>query len=174
MNHRPFEDWLLEDRPLGEQEQRELQMHLRECRSCSAIAESNLALHSVRWIAPPADFTARVTQRLARWRRMQRWYQMLGTLALVLGGLAVLYAFAGPAVQEALQSPADWITAATIYLVLAAESLQILTEVGRILVRALPSVMAPAGWMILMFGSAGLATIWAVAVRRLAHAPRGV
>ncbi len=174
MNHRPFEDWLLDDRPLGDQEQRDLQMHLRECRSCAAIAESNLALRSTHWIAPPAGFTARVTQRLARWHRMQRWYQMLGTLALVLGGLTVFYAFAGPAVQQALRSPADWITSATIYLVLVAESLQVLTEVGHILLRDLPSVMAPTAWMILIFGSACFSTIWAVAVRRLAHAPQGV
>jgi hypothetical protein len=174
MNHRPFEDWLLEDRPLSGQEQRELQLHLHNCRSCSAIAESNLALHSTRWASPPPGFADRFNQRLASWRRRQRWYQLLGTLVLVTGGLITLYAVLGSVVQQALQSPADWITAATVYLVFAVESLQVLDEVGRILLRDLPGFMSPVSWLVVSVGGAGLALAWAASVRHLIRARQGV
>ena len=174
MNHRPFEDWLLEDRPLSGQEQRELQVHLHSCPSCTAIAESNLALHSTHLIAAPAGFADRFNQRLAGWRRRQRWYQVLGTLVLVIGGLTILYAIAGSVVRQAVQSPADWITAATVYLVFALESGQVLNEVGRILLRDLRGFMSPLSWIAISLGSVGLALAWAVSVRRLVRARQGV
>jgi hypothetical protein len=174
MNHRPFEDWLLEDRPLSGQEQRELQLHLRTCRSCAAIAESNLALHSTHWASPPPGFADRFNRRLASWRARQRWYQLFGTLVLVIGGLAILYAVMESVVQQALQSPADWITAATVYLVFAVESLQVLNEVGRILLRDLPGFVSPESWLVMSVGGTGLALAAAVSVRHLIRARQGV
>ncbi len=90
MNHQPFEDWLLEDQPLTLEQQRELQAHLRSCPACTAIAESNLALHSVHMISPAAGFARRFQTRLAHRREQQRWRQIIGTVILVLGGLALL------------------------------------------------------------------------------------
>ena len=174
MNHRPFEDWLLEDRPLSGREQRELQVHLHSCPSCAAIAESNLALHSAHLTPAPTGFADRFNQRLARWRRRQRWYQVLGTLVLVIGGLTVLYTVAGTVVRQALRSPADWITAATVYLVFAVESLQVLNEVGRIVVRDLRGFVSPLSWIVVSLGGVGLALAWAVSVRRLVRARQGV
>ena len=175
MNHRPFEDWLLEDRPLNGQEQRELQLHLHSCRSCTAIAESNLALHSTRWTSPPVGFADRFNQRLARWRSRQRWYQLLGTLVLVIGGLTILYAVVGSVVRQALQSPADWITAASRISCLRRRILQVLNEVGRILLRDLPRLHVAAE---LASRDASAAPAWRwpgrVSVRHLVRARQGV
>ena len=174
MNHRPFEDWLLEDRYLNSEEQRALQAHMRNCRSCAAIAESNLALHSTQMISAPSGFAQRFTQRLDRWRTRQRWFQVMGTLLLVVSGISLLYAVVGPLLQQALRSPADWLTAAAVYLVFLVESMQILSEVGRILVRDLPAVVAPAGWLILVAGASFVAAACGWWARRVAAAPQGV
>jgi hypothetical protein len=174
MNHRPFEDWLLEDRPLTSQQERELQGHLRSCTSCSAIAESNLALHTVSRISPPDGFTQRFSLRLASWRKQQGWHQLAGTLVLVMGGLALLYAIGGAAIQQILQAPADWITATAMYVVFLIGCLQVLQDVGGILLRALPVFIPPAGWLVLVVGGTALAALWALSMRRLARAPRGV
>jgi hypothetical protein len=174
MNHRPFEDWLLEDRSLRSQERRALQAHVRTCRSCAAIAESNLALHSTRWVSAPSGFAERFTERLQRWRMRQRWFQATGTLLLVGAGVALLIAVLGPLLQRALQSPADWLTSAAIYLVFVVETLQILSEVGRILVRDLPAVVAPAAWMALVAGATLAAAGCGWLAHRLAIAPQGV
>jgi hypothetical protein len=173
MNHRPFEDWLLEDRRLSSQEQRALQAHIRDCRACGAIAESNLALHSTRWIPAPSGFTERFTQRLERWRTRQRWFQVMGTLLLVVAGISLLYAVVGPVLQQAFRSPADWLTAAAVYMVFLLESVQILSEVGRILVRDLPAVVAPAGWLVLIAGATCVAAACGWWARRIATAAQG-
>ena len=174
MNHRPFEDWLLEDQSLTSQQQRDLQGHLRSCTSCTAIAESNLALHTTRWVSPAAGFTDRFNLRLAEWHRQQRSRQILGTLVLVFGGLALLYAVAGAAIQHALKSPADWITAGMVYIVYLIGCLQVLNEVGGILFRALPSVVSPAGWFVLSLSGAVVGVAWVLSMRRLARTPQGV
>jgi hypothetical protein len=174
MNHRPFEDWLLEDQPLSSQERRALQTHIRSCRSCAAIAESNLALHSARWVPAPSGFTQRFSRRLERWRTRQRWFQVMGTLLLVVAGMSLLYAVVGPVLQQALRSPADWLTAAAVYMVFLFESVQILSEVGRILVRDVPSVVAPAGWLVLVAGASFVAAVCGWWARRIATAHQGV
>jgi hypothetical protein len=174
MNHRPFEEWLLEDRPLNSQERGALQAHVRSCRSCAAIAESNLALHSARRISAPPGFKNRFTKRLGSWRRRQRWFQALGTLLLVGAGLALLYAVVGPALQQALRSPADWLTTAAVYLVFLVETLQIVSEVGRILVADVPGVVAPEGWVVLVAGASLVAAVCGWWARRVATAAQGV
>ncbi len=174
MNHRPFEDWLLDDLPLTPQQARELQAHVRSCTSCAAIAESNVALHATRLVGPAIGFTDRFQLRLAKRRREQRWRQVIGTLVLVLGGLGLLSWVAGPFILDALRSPASWITAGVSYFLFILTSLQVLSEASAILLRVLPTFITPAGWVGLTLGAAGLGYLWAVSIRRVARAPQGV
>ncbi len=174
MNHRPFEDWLLDDQPLTPQQARDLQAHVRNCSSCAAIAESNLALHATRRVAPSVGFTDRFRTRLERRRAEQRWRQVIGTLILVLGGLGLLYWFGAPFVQEVLYSPATWIAAGVAYFVFFLTSLQVLSEAMTIILQVLPAFISPAGWMGLTLAAGGLAFLWVVSIRRAARAPQGV
>ena len=174
MNHRPFEDWLLDDQPLSPQQKSDLQAHIRSCASCAAIAESNLTLHATRLVAPAAGFADRFRVRLERRRREQTWRQVAGTLVLVLGGFALAYWLAGPIVQEALRSPAAWLTAVVGYFLFALTSLRVLSEAGAILLKVLPAFITPAGWIGLTLGSAGLGFLWIVSIWRVARAPQGV
>jgi hypothetical protein len=174
MNHRPFEDWLLDDQPLDPQQQRDLQDHLRTCVACSAIAESNIALHTTHLIAPAASFTDRFTLRLARRREEQRWQQIIGTSLLVLAGLAVTLVVAGPSLQEAFTSPAGWITAVVGYFLFLVTSLRVFSEAGAVLLRVLPGFITPAGWFVSVFAFAGLCLLWGLSIRRFGRAPQGV
>ncbi len=174
MNHRPFEDWLLDDQPLTPQQARDLQAHVRSCTSCAAIAESNLALHATRQVGPAAGFTDRFRTRLEKRRAEQRWRQVIGTLVLVLGGLGLLYWFGAPYIQDLLYSPATWISAGVGYFVFVLTSLQVLSEATAILLRVLPGFISPAGWLGLTLTAAGLAFVWTVSIQRAARAPQGV
>ncbi len=174
MNHRPFEDWLLDDQHLTRQQERDLQSHLRVCTSCAAIAQSNLALHSTRRVAPATGFGERFQVRLAGRRREQRWRQIVGTLVLVLGGLGLLYWLAGPLLQEALRSPAQWVTTVVGYFLFILTSVQVLSEASSILLRVLPSFVSPAGWFIVSLLFSGLGLLWTVSIWRFARAPQGV
>lgn len=174
MNHRPFEDWLLRDQPLTAEQQRELQSHLRACSSCAAIAESNLALHSTQRAAPAAGFAERFQTRLIQRRREQRWRQVIGSLVLVIGGMGLIYWLAGPTVREMMRSPAEWITAMVGYFLFILTSIQVWSEVARILLRVIPNFVPPLGWAVLSLSVSGLAGLWMVSMWRFSRTPQGV
>lgn len=174
MNHRPFEDWLLDDQPLDPQQKRDLQDHLRTCVACSAIAESNMALHTTRLIAPAAGFADRFGLRLARRREEQRWQQIIGTLVLVLAGFGLTAVVAGPSLQQAIASPAGWITAVVGYFLFIVTSLRVFGEAGEVLLRVLPGFVSPAGWFVTVLAFAGLGIFWGLSIRRFRRAPQGV
>ncbi len=174
MNHRPFEDWLLDDQPLSPQQQRDLQAHVRSCPACAAIAESNLALHSTRLVSPAAGFAERFQVRLAKRRREQRWRQVIGTVVLVLGGLGLVYWLAGPFILAAIASPASFITASIGYFLFILTSIQVFGEAGSIVLSVLPKFISPGGWVVLTAGAAGLGALWTISIRRVARIPQGV
>ncbi len=173
MNHRPFEDWLLDDQPLTPQQARELQAHVRDCTSCAAIAESNMALHATRLAGPAAGFTDRFRVRLEKRRREQRWRQVIGTVVLVLGGLGLVYWLAGPFILGAFNSPASLLTIGVGYLLFILTSLQVLGEATAIMLRVLPPFISPVGWLALTAVTAGLGFLWTISIRRVARAPQG-
>jgi hypothetical protein len=174
MNHRPFEDWLLEDQPLTLEQKRELQSHLRMCTTCSAIVESNLALHTTRIVSPTVGFKDRFQIRLAQRRREQKWREVIGILILVLGGLGLFYWLAGPTIQEALSSPAQWITTAVGYFLFILTSLQTLSMVGNILLRVVPTFVPPTILFVAALILSGVSFLWIVSIWRVTRAPQGV
>ena len=174
MNHRPFEDWLLDDQPLGPTQKRELDAHLRECNACSAIAESNLALRSARVVAPAPGFTARFQERLVLARRAQRRRTLLGTLFFSLGGLALLALLAGPALVSMIGSPAEWISAMIRALLFIYTMILAITEAGSIVLRVLPGIMPPFLWLVLLSMLGGFGLLWSVSIWRLTRRPQGV
>lgn len=174
MNHRPFEDWLLDDQPLTPEQNRDLQTHLRTCTTCAAIAESNLALHSARKVTPAAGFIDRFQLRLAEQRKAARVRQTIGTLIFVIGGLGLLVWLAGPIVQEALRSPAEWITTAVSYFLFVLTSIQALNEVTLVLLHIIPDLVSPLGWLMVISVLGGLGLMWIVSIARWTRPPQGV
>src|SRR5271169_1089632 len=156
MNHRPFEDWLLEDQHLTSEQERELRAHLQVCTSCAAMAESNLALHSTRMISPAEGFTSRFETRLVEHRKATHIRQIIGMSVFVLAGLALLYWFASPLIQEVMRSPAQWITNAVGDFLFVLTSIQALSEVGHVFSRILPDFVSPVEWFIIFFLVSGL------------------
>lgn len=174
MNHRPFEDWLLDDQPLDPTQKRELDAHLRTCKVCSAIAESNLALRSARVVAPAPGFSARWQERLVLARRAQRRRTLLGTLFFSLGGLLLLALLAGPLLVSLIGSPAEWITSMVHALLFVYTTSMAVAEAGSVILRVLPGFMPPFVWLILLSTLSGLGLLWSVSIWRLMRRPQGV
>ncbi|HSR19404.1 MAG TPA: hypothetical protein VLL49_00685 [Anaerolineales bacterium] len=174
MYHQPFEEWLLDEEPLTLQAERELQIHLRSCTRCAAIAASNLALRSRRLTAPEADFTGRFRLRLAAWQRRQLRRQAIGTVVLVVVGLTLLYVLLGPAMLEAARSPAAVLGQVTAYLVDLLALASVVGEVGSILLRNLRTFIHPETRIALYLALGGFALLWTLTMRRLARLPQGV
>ncbi len=174
MDHRPFEDWLLEDQHLTSEQERELQAHLRVCTSCAAIAESNLALHSTRIISPAEGFASRFEKRLIEHRKAMRIRQIIGTLIFVLSGLGFLYWLASPFIQEVMRSPADWITNVVGDFLFILTSIQALSEVGHVFLRILPDFVSPVAWFVIFFLVSGLGVLEVLSIWRFTRTPQGV
>jgi len=174
MNHRPFEDWLLEDQNLTNEQERELQAHLRTCTSCAAIAESNLALHSTRTVSPAEGFVSRFEMRLAEQRKATRIRQIIGTVIFVLAGLAFLYWWASPFIREVMRSPADWITNGIGYLLFILTSLQALSEVSHVFAHLLSDFVSPLVWLVILFLVSGLGVAEVLSIWQFTRPPQGV
>lgn len=173
MNHQPFETWLLEDKSLSAAEKRELDAHLRACRSCSALAETGLALRAAKAISPRAGFTARFQQRLAAHKIAERRRRLWGLFVLILSGLGLLGWFAAPYIYAFASAPVEWLTAAIGFLVFAVTSLLALGEALAVMARVLPELLPPYGWMILISALAGTGLLWIVSIWRFSHKPQG-
>jgi hypothetical protein len=174
MNHRPFEDWLLEDQRLTSEQERELQAHLRGCAACTAIAESNLALHSVRRVAPAPGFVSRFETRLIENRKAARIRQIIGSVILVLAGIALLYWLASPYIQEVLRSPATWITAVVGYFLFIVTSIQALNEIGSVSLHLLFDFISPLTWLVIFFLVGGLGVVEVFSIWRFTRPLKGL
>jgi hypothetical protein len=174
MNHRPFEDWLLDDQPLTTQQKRELQAHMRNCDTCTALAEANLALRSAHVVSPAPGFTARWQERLVAARRIQRRRMTIGMLVFSLGGLVLLGLLTGPILVSVIGSPAEWISALVHALLYGYTLLAAMLEAGSVLFRVLPNFIPPFVWLVLISALSGLGLLGSVSVWRLTRIPQGV
>src|SRR5258706_12521295 len=116
MNHQPFEEWLLNDKPLTPTEKRELDAHLRTCKHCTALTETGFALRSARVVKPAAGFALRFQQRLAMQKIVERRRRLRGLIALILTGVGLLSWFAAPYLYVLISSPVQWLTVAVCYV----------------------------------------------------------
>ena len=174
MNHRPFEDWLLNEQPLTPEEKRKLQTHLQACDHCTALAEVNLELHSVKMAAPAPGFTQRFRIRLEAQRVRERRNRMVGVLILILGALVLSAVSLAPFLIRFLGSPAEWIAAGISFLLTLVSMAEAIGDIGSILLRVLPDFIPPFAWLVVASALSGIGLLWAVSIWRFARFTRGV
>ncbi len=174
MNHQPFESWLLEDAALDLEEKRKLNLHLRECEHCKALAETGLALQNTRQVSPAPGFTARFQERLESQRIAQRRRNFWGVILFTLAGLGIIALLIAPLLSRIADTPAEWISLLVGLIIFVLDSAQAMVEVGFVLLRVAPGFIPPYLWLIPASGVAGLSLLWTVSIWRLTHAAQGV
>jgi hypothetical protein len=174
MNHQPFEDWLLNDMPITHDQKHELELHIRTCGYCSALAETGIALKTVRKVSPQTGFTARFHARLAERKLVEHRRKMWGTVLFTFGGLVLLMWLASPYLASFFSAPATWISIFVEWAVFIVTTLKALTEAGSVFVRIIPDFLSPFVWMILFSAFAGVSLLWSVSIWRFIRVPRGV
>ncbi|MBL8092075.1 MAG: hypothetical protein JNJ43_17190 [Anaerolineales bacterium] len=174
MNHQPFETWLLDDKHLTTAEKGELNAHLRSCKTCTALAETGLALRSAKMVEPTNGFTLRFQEKLAIQKVAERRRRLWGLIVLLISGIGLLTWFATPYIATFLAAPVEWLTAIVGYLIFIFTSLQALTDVFQVFTRMLPNFIPPYAWMILFSAIAGFSLLWTVSIWRFARRPQGV
>jgi hypothetical protein len=174
MNHRPFEDWLLTHEPLTAQQKRELTAHLQSCRSCSALAEVDLALGAARQAAPAGGFADRFQVRLAARKQALRRRNTLGFFVLTLAVTGILLWLAWPALTLFFQSPVNTLVSWLSYLIALWTSLQAMGQVGKLFFDVLPGFVPPLVWTVILLGAAGWGLLWIVSLMKFSRIPQGV
>jgi hypothetical protein len=174
MNHQPFETWLLDDKVLTPTEKRELDSHLRECRNCTALAETGLALRSARVVSPTPGFALRFQEKLAAQKVAERRRRLWGMIILIVSGVGLLGWLLAPVLLSITASPVQWFISVAGLFLFVFTSLQAFSEIVSVMVRMLPNFLPPYMWMVLLSGIAGMGLLWAVSIWRFARRPQGV
>lgn len=174
MNHQPFEDWLLNDTPMTQEQKRELDMHVRTCAYCGALVDTGIALKSVRKASPQPGFAARFETRLAARKLAERRRRLWGSVVFTAGGLALLTWLVSPYLATFLAAPATWISALVEWVVFIITTIQALAQAGSVLLQVAPAFLSPFIWMILVSAFAGISLLWSISIWRFVRVPRGV
>jgi hypothetical protein len=174
MDHRPFEGWLLNNQTLTAEEKRQLNIHLQGCSSCSALAEVNLALKSVRVAEPAAGFTDRFQARLAARKQALRRKNLWGFLLLTLSVSSVLTLIAWPIITSLLQSPVDLLSAWFYSLLSSWVSLIAMAHAGLVLFKVIPDFIPAYIWTVILFAACGWSLLWVFSLFKFAKFPQGV
>ena len=171
MKHQPFEEWLLNDLMISPEQKRELDSHLRTCSYCSALAETGLALRSVKVVSPREGFASRFQSRLVQRKVVDRKRRFWGSLLFAFGGLALLTWLAFPYLLTFFASPAAWISVLVEWGVYLITTLRALAEAGTVVVDVIPSFLSPFMWMVLLSTMAGIGLLWSVSIWRFVRVP---
>ena len=174
MNHRPFEDWLLNDTPITSEQKHELDTHVRTCAYCAALVETGIALKSVKKASPQAGFTARFQTRLAARKAAEQRRRALGSILFTAGGFVLLMWLASPFLATFFSAPATWITVVVDWGVFIFTTLQALVQAGSVLLQVVPDFLSPFAWMILISAVAGISLLWTISIWRFVRVPQGV
>ena len=174
MNHQPFEEWLLNDKPITPEQKRELDIHLRTCSYCTALTETGIALKSVRKASPQAGFTTRFQARLAERKLAERRRRLWGSVLFTFGGLALLMWLFSPYLLTFLSAPATWIAVVVQWGVFLVTTIDAVAQAGSVFVRIIPEFLSPFAWMVLLSAFAGVSLLWTVSIWRFVRVPRGV
>lgn len=166
MDHRPYEDWLLNDERLAPDQDRDLRIHLRNCPECAALAKANMALRSAPVTAPAAGFTLRFQARLVAQRKVQFRRSLIGLSLLGIVGLGGLVWLFLPYLPYLRLTPGQlaglWIS----NLVYLALTVRALAALGNTLLNVLVTLVPPFAWAFSLLMLGGLGFLWTISFRR--------
>ena len=174
MDHRPFEDWLLNAQTLDADEKRQLNAHLQVCSSCTALVEVNLALKSVKMAEPAAGFADRFQIRLEARKRALRRRNQWGFLLLTLVVLSGLVWLSWPVLASFIQSPVNLLTSWLSSLVSLWAALQAMGHAGAVLFKVVPGFIPAYIWTIVLFAGCGWSLLWVFSMIKFTKLPQGV
>jgi hypothetical protein len=173
MDHRPFEGWLLNNQTLDADEKRQLNAHLQDCSSCTALAEVNLALKTVKMAAPAAGFTDRFQTRLAARKQALHRRNFWGFLLLTLSVLSVLTLITLPVITSLLQSPVDLLASWLGALLSSLTALDAMIHAGLVLFRIVPGFFPAYSWTIILFAACGWSLLWVFSLSKFTKFSQG-
>ena len=174
MDHRPFEDWLLDNQTLNTDQKHQLNTHLQACSSCSVLAEVNLALKSAWVAAPAAGFTDRFQIRLSEKKLALRRRNIWGFTLLTLSVLGLFLWVTMPVLKDLFQSPVNLLVSWISSLVSFWASVQAILRAGVVLFRVAPGFVPMYIWAVILFAAGGWSMVWVLSLMKFTKKLQGV
>jgi hypothetical protein len=174
MDHRPFEGWLLNNQMLDIEEKRQLDSHLQVCSSCAALAEVNLALKSVKVVAPATGFADRFQVRLAARKQALRRRNFWGFLLLALSVLSVLTIISWPVLTVLLHSPVNGLAGWISWLLSFWSGLVAMAQAGFVFFKVVPGFIPAYIWTVVLFAACGWSLLWVFSLIKFTRFSQGV
>jgi hypothetical protein len=174
MDHRPYEDWLLERKDLTTSERRQLNAHLQECHACTALAEVELALKSVKVVAPAAGFTDRFQVHLAARKNALRRRTFWGFLVLALCVLSMSLWLLWPVLVSLALSPVDSLVTWLTPLISVWAAIQAMAQTGVVALKVIPGFIPGFIWAAALFAAGGWSVLWIFSLIKITKVHRGI
>jgi hypothetical protein len=171
MDHRPYENWLLDDERLTAEQERDLRVHLRNCPECASLDRANMTLRAAPVAAPAPGFTVRFEIRLAAERQVQRRRNILGWTLLLMVGMGVLLVLVTP-YSTYFSSPAQLATVLVSNLIDFGLTLRTVSLVGNTLFDVFTSFVPPSVWALSFTLFGGVGFLWVFSFRKLGRIPQ--
>jgi hypothetical protein len=170
MDHRPYENWLLDDEHLTAEQERDLRTHLRNCPECAALGRGNTALRAAPVFEPAPGFALRFQVRLAAERKVQRRRSLIGWTLLALIGMGVLLTLVTPYLDY-FSSPVQLVMTLMDNLVFIGLTLRTLSLIGNTLLNVLVSFVPPYVWVLSSVLFSGMGALWIFSFRKFGKIP---
>ena len=180
MNHQPFENWLLSEESLPEDDERALREHLVDCDQCRELEDAWLDVANlfadVPQVEPPIGFVNRwqatlEADRAALKTMRQRWQSWI-VLVLIANGATMALLMMGVEIFYTYDSVSDWVMSWVYRLATAMVLANGFRNAFVTLFRTIPQLI-PTGWWIVIAITLSLSTLtWIVTMTKLSSFTR--
>jgi len=168
MDHQPFEDWLLNDERLTAGEEWELNLHLRSCEQCAALARANHVLRAAPMSKPPVSFMMHFQARLIAERKAKRIRNVIELTLIMLVGIGVILLLVPAYMNEVSSSPAQLAVMWSTRLIYIGLALRTMTETRGALTDVAIFV-PPYVWALSFTALIGSCLLWFFSSRKFTH-----
>jgi anti-sigma factor RsiW len=166
MEHRPYEEWLLDDERLTPEQQRDLRRHTAACPQCATLVRANLSLRSAPVARPTAGFALRFQRKLEVERKIQKRRAYIGLSLLTLVSIGILLWLITPVLPYLSLSPAQLFVTWVSTVIYLSTTMQALGTISSVLSRIVLDLVPPAAWAILLMALGGFGGLWIASLRK--------
>jgi len=180
MNHQPFENWLLSEEPLPEENEVALQEHLADCEHCNTLQDAWLDIANLfadtPEVEPEPGFVSRWQANLeadkAATRSMRQRWQSWILLVLIANGATLALVLMGVQLFRTYDSVTDlilsWVYRAAAAMVVA-NGFQ---NAFLTLFRTIPNLIPTSWWIGIAITLSVSTLLWIVSMTKLTSLPR--
>jgi hypothetical protein len=180
MNHQPFDNWLLSEEPLPEDDERALREHLVDCDQCRELEDAWLGVANLFAEAPEVEpahgfvnrWQATLEADKAAIRAMRQRWQSWIVLVLIANGAGMALLLMGVQLFNTYDSVTDWV----LSWVYKAATAMVLANGFRnafvTLFRTIPQLIPTEWWIGIAITLSISTVIWIVSMTKLSSLPR--